>query len=383
MQRVKLVITVMAAAIASASGLSLVGCGKGAGNASRPEAAGASDAKVVNLYIWSDYLAPDTLSSFEKQSGIKVNVSYFDTNETLEARVLTGNSGFDVVVPTAPFMQRQIRSGAYRPLDKRALPNLVNMDAASMAKVALNDPGNEYGVIYAWGTYGIGYNTQKLASVLPNQPVNSWRLLFEPAYAAKLAACGINFLDAPAGVVRLVLKYLGKDPNAPSTEDLAAAETVLLKIRPYVRTIDSELGIEAIANGDICVALGYNGDFVQARNRAKEAKNGIKIGYSIPDEGSLLWFDMLAIPRDAPHVANALSLVNYLMSPRAIADVSDATGFANGNAAATRLLNPSLAADPIVYPPENERQRLFVQTEDPPERARAITRLWQKFKTGQ
>jgi putrescine transport system substrate-binding protein len=222
-----------------------------------------------------------------------------------------------------------------------------------------------------------------VASVLPNQPVNSWRLLFDPVYAAKLAACGINFLDAPAGVVRLVLKYLGKDPNAPSIEDLAAAEAVLLRIRPYVRTIDSELGIEAIANGDICVALGYNGDFVQARNRAREAKNGIQIGYAIPDEGSLLWFDMLAIPRDAPHVANALRLVNYLMSPRVIADVSDATGFANGNAAATPLLDPTLAADPIVYPPADQLQRLFVQTEDPPARARAITRLWQKFKTGQ
>ena len=383
MHRLKFFITTVAAAMVSISGLSLGGCGQGSGNAQQPKAAGTADAKVVNLYIWSDYLAPDTLSSFEKQSGIKVNVSYFDTNETLEARVLTGNSGFDVVVPTAPFMQRQIRSGAYLPLDKKALPNLVNMDAASMTKVALNDPGNEHGVIYAWGTYGIGYNTQKLASVLPNQPVNSWRLLFDPAYAAKLAACGINFLDAPAGVVRLVLKYLGKDPNAPSSEDLAAAEAVLLKIRPYVRTIDSELGIEAIANGDICVALGYNGDFVQARNRAKEAKNGIQIAYAIPDEGSLLWFDMLAIPRDAPHVANALTLVNYLMSPSAIADVSNATGFANANSAATALLNPSIAADPIVYPPEDQRQRLFVQTEDPPERARAITRLWQKFKTGQ
>jgi putrescine transport system substrate-binding protein len=383
MQRMRTFISAVMSCAVAASSLALCACGKGTDNTRHTEAAGAGDAKVVNLYIWSDYLAPDTLSSFEKQSGIKVNVSYFDTNETLEARVLTGNSGFDVVVPTAPFMQRQIRSGAYLPLDKKALPNLVNMDPASMAKVALNDPGNEHGVIYAWGTYGVGYNIQKLASVLPNQPVNSWRLLFDPAYAAKLAPCGINFLDAPAGVVRLVLKYLGKDPNAPSTQDLAAAEAVLLKIRPYIRTIDTELAIEAIANGDICVALGYNGDFVQARNRAQEAKNGIQIGYAIPDEGSLLWFDMLAIPRDAPHVANALALVNYLMSPRAIADVSNATGFANGNAAATSLLNPALAADPIVYPPEDQRQRLFVQTEDPPERARAITRLWQKFKTGQ
>lgn len=382
MQRVRQLFIAALGAVGALS-LGLTGCGHGGRDAESGASGTGTDAKVVNLYIWSDYLAPDTLANFERQSGIKVHVSYFDTNETLEARILTGNSGFDVVVPTAPFMQRQIRSGAYLPLDKAALPNLVNLDAASMAKVALNDPGNEHGVIYAWGTYGIGYNIGKLADVLPHQPVDSWRLLFDPAYAAKLSTCGINILDAPAGVVRLVLRYLGRDPNAPTDEDLAAAESVLLKIRPYVRTIDSQLQIEAIANGDICVALAYNGDFVQARNRAREAKNGIQIGYSIPKEGSLLWFDMLAIPRDAPHVTNALALVNYLLSPRTIADISNSTGFANANVAATPLMNPSITRDPIIYPPEDQRQRLFVETEDPPERARAITRLWQKFKTGQ
>jgi putrescine transport system substrate-binding protein len=343
----------------------------------------SGDKGVLNLYIWTDYMAPDTIASFEKKTGIKVRVSYFDTNETLEARMLTGNSGFDVVLPTAPFFQRQIRSGAYLSLDKTKLPNLANLDPAIMARVALNDPGNAHGVVYAWGTYGIGYNAKMVADALPNAPLNSWRLIFDPAYAARLAKCGINFLDAPAGVVRLVLKYLGKNPNAPTQQDLADVETVLSKIRPYVRTIDSSIDIQAMANGDICVALGYNGSFVQARNRAKEAKNGMNIGYVIPDEGSLLWFDMLAIPRDAPNAANAHLFINYLMTPQVIATISNFIGFANANSAASPLLDASIVADPIVYPPRDQQQRLFVQSEDSPEQSRAITRLWQKFKTAQ
>jgi putrescine transport system substrate-binding protein len=337
----------------------------------------------LNLYTWSDYLAPDTIASFEKQTGIKVHVSYFDTNETLEARVLTGNSGFDVVVPTAPYMQRQIRSGAYLPLDKKKLPNLVNLDPAIMARVAVNDPGNTHGVVYAWGTYGIAYNAKLVAAALPNLPLDSWGLLFDPVFAAKLAPCGISFLDAPAGVVRLVLKYLGKDPNAPSNQDLAEAETALARIRPYVRNIDSSNDIEALANGDACAALTYNGTFVQARNRARDAKNGIGLHYLIPKEGSLLWFDMLVIPRDAPHVDNAHLFLNYLMTPRVIANITNFIGNANANTAATPLLDASTVADPAIYPPPDQQQRLFVQVEDPPERIRAITRLWQKFKTAQ
>lgn len=338
---------------------------------------------VLNFYNWADYIAPDTIASFEKLTGIKVRVSYFETNETLESRMLTGNSGFDVVVPTAPFFQRQIQSGAYLPLDKKQLPNLVNLDPAIMARVALNDPGNAHGIVYMWGTYGIVYNEKMVAEALPGVPVNSWRIIFDPAYAAKLAKCGISTLDAPAGVVRLVLKYLGKNPNAPSPQDLANVEAVLAKIRPYIRTIDSSNIIEAMANGDSCVALAYEGDFFQARRRAKEASNGIKIDYVIPEEGSLLWFDMLAIPRDAPHVANAHLFIDYLMNPQVIANISNFIGYANGNAAATPLLNASIVADMAVYPPPEQQQRLFVELEDTPEQTRAITRIWQKFKTAQ
>jgi putrescine transport system substrate-binding protein len=344
---------------------------------------GKDDEKVLNLDIWSDYLAPDTISSFEKLTGIKVHVSYFETNETLEARMLTGNSGFDVVVPTAPFFQRQIQSGAYQVLDKKELPNLVNLDSAIMARVALNDPGNEHGVVYAWTTYGIGYNEKMVAEALPNVSVDSWRLIFDPVFAAKLSKCGISTIDAPAGVVRLVLKYLGRDPNAPSSQDLADSTSVLMKIRPYIRNIDSSNYIEGMANGDICIALGYSGDFVQARKRAEEAKNGIKIDYVIPREGSLISFDMLAIPKDAPHVANAHVFINYLMNPRVIADITNFVGYANANSAATPLIDASILSDTVVYPTRDQQERLFVQMQDPPEQARAITRLWQRFKTGQ
>ncbi len=352
------------------------GCG-------HPESGDGGRENAVNLYIWSDYLAPKTIEAFEKQTGIKVRVSYFETNETLESRMLTGNSGYDVVVPTAPYLQRQIRSGAYLAVDKKLLPNLSNLDPELMARVAQNDPGNAHAVIYAWGTYGIGYNEERVAAALPGAPLDSWRLLFDPAFAGKLAKCGIGTLDAPAGVVRLVLKYIGRDPNSPSPQDLADAEGVLLKIRPFIRSIDSTNIIEQMANGDLCVALGYNGDFVQARNRGRDAHNGNKISFSIPKEGSLLWFDVLAIPKDAPHPANAHALINYLMNPQVIADVSNHIGFANANTAAAALLDPSIVHDPVIFPPRDQQQRLFVQTEDSPERQRAITRLWQRFKTAQ
>ena len=373
-----------AMAIAGLAAYLLTGCGSpdsGTRNVGAVEK--SDDNKVLNFYTWADYLAPDTIASFEQSTGIKVRVSYFETNETLEARMLTGNSGFDVVVPTAPFLQRQIRSGAYLPLDKAKLPNLVNLDPAIMARVALNDPGNAHGVVYAWGTYGIGYNEKSVAAALPGVPLDSWRLVFDPAFAAKLAACGINFLDAPAGVERLVLKYLGKAPNSPSQQDLADVEKVLIKIRPYIRNIDSSIDTEALANGDVCVALTYNGTAFQARRRAHEANNGITIRYVIPNEGSLLWFDMLAIPRDAPHAANAHLFINYLMSPPVIARISNFIGNANANSAASPLLEKEIVADATVYPPPEQQRTLFVQTEDSPEQSRAITRIWQRFKTAQ
>jgi putrescine transport system substrate-binding protein len=350
---------------------------------SAPGSSGAPDSgKVLNLYIWSDYLAPNALPDFERQTGIKVHVSYFDTNETLETRLLAGHSGFDVVVPTASYFERQIKAGVYLTLDKSKLPNLKSMDAQLMSRVALHDPDNAHGVIYTWGTNGIGYNEKMIKALLPDAPVDSWRMVFDPAVASKIAKCGISVLDSPAEMVRVVLSYLGRDPNSQKPEDLAAGEAALGKIRPYIRNINSSEYIEALANGDICLAVGYNGDVLQARDRARDANKGIDIQYVVPKEGSILWFDMLAVPKDAPDPDSAYAFLDYMMTPQVAADVSDFRRYATANAAAERLVQAAVRDDPGIYPPKELRQKLAVQLADSPDQTRAITRVWQKFKTG-
>jgi putrescine transport system substrate-binding protein len=351
---------------------------------SAPESSAAPDSgKVLNLYIWSDYLAPNALSDFEKQTGIKVHVSYFDTNETLETRLLAGHSGFDVVVPTASYFERQIKAGVYLTLDKSKLPNLKNMDPQLMSRVALHDPDNAHGVIYTWGTNGIGYNEKMIKALMPDAPFDSWRMVFDPAVASKIAKCGISVLDSPAEMVRMVLSYLGRDPNSQTAGDLAASEATMSKIRPYIRNINSSEYIEALANGDICLAIGYNGDVLQARDRARDANKGIEIQYVVPKQGSILWFDMLAVPKDAPDPESAYAFLEYMMTPQVAADVSDFRRYATGNAAAEPLVQPAVRDDPGIYPPKELRQKLAVQLADSPDQTRAITRVWQKFKTGQ
>jgi putrescine transport system substrate-binding protein len=369
------------AILALVCGLSLSGCGgKSTGGSASSSAGGAKD---LNLYIWSDYLAPNTLPDFEKQNGIKVHAAYFDTNETLETKLLAGSSGFDIVVPTASYFERQIKAGAFLILDKSKLPNWNNMDPQLMAKVALHDPDNRHGVIYLWGTNGIGYNEKMVKALMPDAPLDSWRLVFDPAVAAKVAKCGISLLDSPAEMLRAVYGYLGKNPNSQSADDLAQAEAVLVKIRPYIRNFSSSEYIEALANGDLCISVGYNGDVMQARDRSREANKGIEIKYAVPKEGSILWFDMLAIPKDAPDPESAYAFMNYMMTPQVIADVSNFKRYANANAASQPLVLPAVKDDPGIYPPTDQRQSLAVQLADSPEHTRAITRVWQKFKTGQ
>src|ERR1700691_890514 len=364
----------------------LAACGgskPGKGSAERAAADAADSGKVVNLYIWSDYLAQNTLSDFEKQTGIKVNVSYFDANETLETKLLAGSRRFDVVVPTASYFERQIKAGVYLTLDKSKLPNLKNMDPQLMAKVALHDPGNAHGIIYMWGTNGIGYNEKMVKELMPDAPLDSWRMVFDPAVASKVAKCGISVLDSPAEMMRAVYSYLGKDPNSQSPDDLVLAEATLMKIRPFIRNINSSEYIEALANGDICIAVGYNGDVLQARDRAREAGKGIEIKYAVPKEGSILWFDMLAIPKDAPNPDNAYAFINYILTPRVIADISNFKRYADADAQAQSLLDPAVRDDPGIYPPKEVTAKLAVQLADSADQTRAITRVWQKFKTGQ
>jgi putrescine transport system substrate-binding protein len=369
------------AILALVCGLTLGGCGgKSGGGAAASSAGGAKD---LNLYIWSDYLAPNTLADFEKQTGIKVHAAYFDTNETLETKLLAGSSGFDVVVPTASYFERQIKAGAFLVLDKSKLPNFKNLDPQLMAKVAQHDPDNRHGVIYLWGTNGIGYNEKMVKALMPDAPLDSWRLVFDPAVASKVAKCGISLLDSPAEMLRAVYSYLGKNPNSQSSDDLAQAEAVLSKIRPYIRNFSSSEYIEALANGDLCISVGYNGDVMQARDRSREANKGIEIKYAVPKEGSILWFDMLAIPKDAPDPESAYAFMNYMMTPQVIADVSNFKRYANANAASQPLVLPAVKDDPAIYPAPDQRQSLAVQLADSPDQTRAITRVWQKFKTGQ
>jgi putrescine transport system substrate-binding protein len=361
----------------------MTACGGGGKSASGTAADKSGGAKVLNLYIWSDYLAPNTLADFEKQYGIKVHAAYFDTNETLETKLLAGNSGFDIVVPTASYFERQIKAGAFLSLDKSKLPNLQNMDAQLMGKVAQHDPGNAHGIIYMWGTNGIGYNEKMVKAVMPDAPLDSWGLIFDPAVAAKVAKCGISLLDSPAEMLRAVYSYMGKDPNSQNADDLLQAEAVLAKIRPYIRNFSSSEYIEALANGDLCISVGYNGDVMQARDRAKEAGKGIEIKYMVPKEGSILWFDMLAVPKDAPDPDSAYAFLNYMMTPQVIADVSNFKRYANANSASQSMVLPAVKDDPGIYPPLEQRQKLAVQLADSAEQTRAITRVWQKFKTGQ
>jgi putrescine transport system substrate-binding protein len=360
----------------------LSACG-GHKSGSQEPAADSGSGKALNLYIWSDYLAPNTLSDFEAQTGIKVHVAYYDANETLETKLLAGSSGFDIVVPSASYFERQIKAGVYKTLDKSKLPNLKNMDPQLMSRVAQHDPDNAHGIIYMWGTNGIGYNAKMVHELMPDAPLDSWRLVLDPAVASKVAKCGISILDSPAEMLRGVYSYLGKDPNSQSADDLALAEATLLKIRPYIRNINSSEYIEALANGDLCIAVGYNGDVMQARDRAHEANKGIDIDYVVPKEGSILWFDMMAIPADAPDSDSAYAFMNYIMTPQVSADISNFKRYANANLASQPLVQPAVKDDPRIYPPADLRQRLTVQTADSADQTRAITRVWQKFKTGQ
>jgi putrescine transport system substrate-binding protein len=375
-------ISTLIAAILCASAWLLVSCGSPrSGPANAPSAAG--DDKILNLFIWSDYMAPDTVSGFEKLTGIKVRVAYFDSYETLEAKILTGHSGFDVVLPTSGLFAREIHAGAYLPLDKTKLPNVRNLDPVMMAREAQSDSGSLHGVVYMTSTVGIGFNQKIISERYPKAPLTSWRLVFDPAWASKWAPCGMNFIDDPVAIVQIMLKFLGRESAAPSADDYAEAEKHLMLIRPYVRTIDTSGEIEAMANGDICISVGYSGDFVQANKRAKEAKNGIQVGYLLPEEGSLLGLDFLAIPKDAVHVDNAHKFINYMMDPHVAANISNFIGFANANLAATPFLDPDIASNTAIYPTPDQLKRLTVQNETSSDQSRTITRIWQKFKTGQ
>jgi putrescine transport system substrate-binding protein len=322
------------------------------------------------------------LADFEQATGIKVRYDVFDSNEVLETKLLTGNSGYDLVVPSAYFLERQIKAGAFRKLDKAQLPNLSNMDPDIAQREAAHDPNNEHSVVYMWGTTGIGYDAAKLKAIMPDAPVDSWKLVFDPTVLSKFKECGVSMLDDPTDMVGTALLYLGKNPNSESEADLKLAEDALLAIRPYIRTIHSSQYIEDLANGEICIAVGYSGDVLQARDRAAEAGKTVDIRYVIPKEGALLWFDTLAIPADAKHPGNAHAFIDYLLRPDVAAANSNFVNFATANAKAFDLVNEELRNDTGIYPTPEVKARLAPNRAKSAEFTRLLNRSWTKFVTG-
>ncbi|MCC0040397.1 MAG: polyamine ABC transporter substrate-binding protein [Brucellaceae bacterium] len=339
--------------------------------------------RVVNVYNWSDYIDESILEDFTKETGIKVVYDVFDSNEILEAKLLAGGTGYDVVVPTASFMARQIQVGVFQKLDKSKLPNLSNMWDVITERTAKYDPGNEYSINYMWGTTGIGYNVNKVQEILGTDTIDSWDVVFKPEELAKFADCGVYMLDAPAEMIPAALHYLGLDPNTTDTGELAQAEELLLSIRPHIRKFHSSEYIDALANGDICLAVGWSGDVFQARDRADAADQGVAVGYSIPKEGAQMWFDQMAIPADAPHQAEALEFLNFIMKPDVAAKASNFVYYANGNKASQAMLIEDVIDDPAVYPDEETLAKLFTVVAWDPRTQRTATRLWTRVVTGQ
>jgi len=374
------------AAVALAAAMLVAGCAKKPAETSaegaEKAAAPAVEEKVLNVYNWSDYIDPAVIEDFQKETGIEVRYDVFDSNEVLETKLLAGNSGYDVVVPSAYFLERQIKAGVFRKLDKSLLPNLVNLDPGLQAQVAMHDPGNEHSVIYMWGTTVIGYDAAKIEAIMPGAPTDSWQLIFDPAVISKFKNCGVSILDDPTDMVATALLWLGKDPNSQSEEDLKAAEDALLAIRPYIRTIHSSQYIEDLANGEICLAVGYSGDMLQARDRAEEAGTGADVRFSIPKEGALMWFDMLAIPADARHPLNAHAFINYLLRPEVAAANANFVNYATANTAAMPMLNEDLRNDPGIFPPPEVKARLHPNLAKSAEFTRLLNRSWTRFTTG-
>ena len=343
----------------------------------------AAFADEVRVYNWSDYIDEALLEKFEQETGIDLIYDVFDSNELLETKMLAGSSGYDVVVPTGTFLQRQIAAGAFQPLDQSKLPNLENMWDVIETRTAQYDPDNAYSINYMWGSTGLGVNVGKVREILgEDAPVSSMDLILKPENMEKLAECGVHFLDAPTEIIPMTLQYLGEDPDSHDADVIAKAEPVLLAVRPYVQKFHSSEYINALANGDICVAVGWSGDILQARDRAAEADNGVEIEYHAFDEGSLMWFDQMAIPVDAPNPEAAHTFLNFIMDAENMAAASNYVYYANGNKASQEFLLEDVIGDTAIYPDDGTLQNLYTTTPYPAKTQRTVTRLWTKVKSG-
>jgi putrescine transport system substrate-binding protein len=339
--------------------------------------------RVVNYYNWSDYQDPTMLDAFTKETGIVARYDTFDSNDTLEAKLLAGKSGYDVVVPSAYFLARQIQAGIFQKLDKAKLPNLSNAWPEIAKRLAVYDPGNQYAVDYMWGTTGIGYNVKKVKQVFgPNAVIDTWDYVFDPDKISKLKDCGIHLLDSSDDIMPAALHYLHLDPNSSDSADLDKATALLLKIRPYVRKFHSSEYLNALATGEICFVVGFSGDVIQAKKRAADTKSGIEIGYSIPKEGAQLWFDNFAIPNDAPHPQEAHELINYLIKSEVAAKNTNYVSYANGDAP-SQFIDKTILDDRTIYPDAETMAKLYTIMAHDAKTQRIVNRMWTRIKTGQ
>jgi len=370
--------------------LSLAACG-GSGPPPAPSAgtdatapAVAAEDKVLNVYNWSDYVAEDTIARFEKETGIKVVYDVYDSNEMLEAKLTAGSSGYDVVFPSArPFAQRHIQTKLYRPLDKALLPNWANLSPAVLAALTDVDPGNAHLIPYMWGTTGLGYNVAKLRERLGDgQALDSWSLLFDPAIVAKLKDCGVGVLDDQQEGFASALIFLGRDPNGVGGGEIDAVKAAFAPVRPFIRYFNSSKYIDDLANGEVCLAMGYNGDVLQARDRAEEAGNDVEIAFTLPKEGAVRWIDSAAIPADAPHPINAHAFLDFLMRPDVIAPITNYVSYANANSKSTGLVDKEIVEDPGIYPPDEVAAKLVDPRTLPDDENRARERAWTSIKSG-
>ena len=356
----------------------LAACGGKGGDAAQEDTA-----KTLNVYNWSDYIAEDTIPNFEKETGVKVTYDVFDSDEMVETKLLAGSSGYDLVVPSLSFLGRQIQAGVFLPLDKSKIPNLAKVDPEMLKRIALQDPGNQFAVPYLWGTTGIGYNVDKIKEIFGSTDVaGSWDMVFKPENAAKLKDCGITVLDTPSELIPIALNYLGEDPHSFDPAVIDKATNLLKGVRPYIRNFHSSSYINDLANGDICVVVGWSGDIIQARDRAAEADNGVNIAYSIPREGAPQWFDMLAIPKDAKNADNAYAFINYLLTPAVAAANTNYVTYPNAVPEAKALVDKEISEDTSIYPPAEVDAKLFTFAVLPPEVDKLYTRIWTQLKTG-
>ncbi|WP_129211845.1 polyamine ABC transporter substrate-binding protein [Candidatus Pseudomonas adelgestsugas] len=338
--------------------------------------------KVLHVYNWSDYIAQDTISNFEKESGVKVVYDVFDSNETLEAKLLAGKSGYDIVVPSNNFLAKQIKAGVYQELDKSKLLDYDNLNKSLLKAVSISDPDNRHAFPYMWGSIGIGYNPEKVKAVLGIDKIDSWSTILKPENLAKQKNCGVSFLDSPTEMLPVVLHYLGLPTDTQKKADLKQAEDLFLKLRPSIRYFHSSKYISDLANGNICVAVGYSGDVQQAKSRAVEAGGKIKVAYDIPREGAGSFYDMIAVPKDAENIGAAYKFMNYLFKPEVMAAITNSVHFPNGNEKATALVDKDITSDPGSYPPADVQAKLYAIADLPAATQREMTRSWTKIKSG-